>query len=157
MGAILGVIQAAADNDDFREDSKDGKKTNHDTTTVLYRSIIKEEFSRQAIANSDLQRSQQRALKPDDYEHLVKLKHIDKPKQVSLPDFNLARGLQTLDRDYLKPTDKQLQANQMNISWVLGHLSPMSLFHRDVNLTSQLCPSWSAFNSKACAPLISYE
>lgn len=31
-----GFIQAAADNDDFQEDTLDGKRTTHATSMVLY-------------------------------------------------------------------------------------------------------------------------
>ena len=40
-----GFLQAAADNDDFCEDSKDGKKTTHATTMVLYQSKLIGMFS----------------------------------------------------------------------------------------------------------------
>ena len=142
-----GFIQAAADNDDFREDTKNGKTT-HGTTMVLYQSIPHGQFSNRIITPRNLPKTRRTRLNVEDYGHLTKLRHIELPKQPTLPNFNEARVLQLLERNFLEPTDRSSQAKQKNLLWILTRLSPASLFNLNILPTSQQCPSWSAFNSR---------
>ena len=73
-----GFIQAAADNDDFCEDTIDGKRTTHATTMVLYQ-------HNQSEISLDGHPAKTRNRAITDYEELVEISNIQKNKDRSSP------------------------------------------------------------------------
>ena len=82
-----GFIQAAADNDDFCEDSKDGKKTTHANTMVLYQSKLSGMFADENYSRP-MSKTRKQTIKEIDYKDLSKVQFIELSKGVSLPDYN---------------------------------------------------------------------
>ena len=80
-------IQAAASNDDFCEDSKDGKKTTHANTMVLYQSKLSGMFADENYSRP-ISKTRKQNIKEIDYKDLLKVQFIELSKGVSLPDYN---------------------------------------------------------------------
>lgn len=147
LPASLGFIQAAADNDDFQEDTRDGKNTTHGTTMVL--------FQRQGIQNGSFARpmlkTRKRSLHSVDYKELVELKKIQTSKQkASPPSFQYSRAAREFSdiSNLLKFSSGLANAALLDLEWVMARLMPTKLYELNIRTLSQKCPSWSSYNAR---------
>ena len=134
-------VQAAADNNDFQEETIDGKMTTHATSLVLYQRKI--EPNANQMPNDIPKRVRERSLKD-----------IDKirPKLLSLS--NTSRKPSTtdlfgkVDLQWFVNTDcaAKEEANLLDNAWILARMCPDKLFEITIDNPDQVVPSWAAFN-----------
>ena len=112
-------IQAAASNDDFCEDSKDGKKTTHANTMVLYQSKLSGTFADENYSRP-MSKTRKQTIKEIDYKDLLKVQFIKLSKGVSLSDYNQKEAQNMLvGRDFTAKTPALIKAFAEDISWIL--------------------------------------
>ena len=134
-------VQAAADNNDFQEETIDGKMTTHATSLVLYQRKIEPNVNQ--MPNDIPKRVRERSLKD-----------IDKirPKLLSLS--NTSRKPSTtdlfgkVDLQWFVNTDcaAKEEANLLDNAWILARMCPDKLFEITIDNPDQVVPSWTAFN-----------
>ena len=145
LPASLGFIQAAADNDDFQEDTRDGRQTTHGTTMVLLQQQA--EFGTVSLSGN-VSKTRRTSLKPDDYQKLIYLKEINQFKKVEPKMLKETRAMRTLDRDFLSTTPAMHAASTAEQEWILARLAPTKFFDLDIQPSYQNCPSWSSHNAR---------
>jgi hypothetical protein len=141
----FGFIQAAADNDDFMEDTIDGKRTTHATTMVLYQNQ-----SASPVCVRLVRRTRQKRLKRSIYENLLKLRVINKakerPQPPSITESTVLRQIKASTKSC--HTESMDKAYRLDQEWILSRLTPTKSFELNITPNTQRIPSWSAFNTQ---------
>ena len=143
----FGLIQAAADNDDFQESTRDGKNTTQGTTMILFQQQAPGDRQRYVRR---VEKTRKTSLNPDDYNQLMKQKHIIFAKMIKPLSYRGTEGIRKLSEDYSSHTLSIDAAVTMDHQWLLSRLAPTKLFDIDIQPGTQQCPNWSSFNSAHC-------
>lgn len=144
----IGFIQAAADNDDFLEHTRDGKQTTHGTTMVLYQ---QQGFINQTYAHP-VAKTRNRSLNPAEYQQLLGLRNISHSKKPNPMHIRESRAVRELNQDLLALTPLRDDACALDSAWILARMAPAKLFELDIKPSYQHCPSWSSFNARNNIP-----
>ena len=146
--ATFGFIQAAADNDDFQEDTRDGKNTTHGTTMVLFQRLGDVGDGR--FGSKPIVKSRARYLEPSQYMNLIKLKDMHLSKQKPSPlSIRGTAGLRTLqERSFSQISETMNTAVSIDHDFIFARLAPTKLFELDVAPLNQNVPSWSSLNCR---------
>ena len=137
-------IQAAADNNDFCEETLDGKLTTHATTTVLYQrnSIVPLEAALVGNFGNAVKSSKERSLKKKiDSQMIVEYGACGKRPTAS----NLLGNVQLSWFNTL--SDITFQASLLDLGWCLFRMCPKEIFDVSIEATeNQAVPGWTSFN-----------
>ena len=141
----LGLIQAAADDDDFQVDTRDGNQSTHGTTMMLLQH--RSQFG--AVPELGTRTKTRRtSLESDEFTEFFTRTTISLPKKVEPPSVIEARAIRVMQRDFLQDTTTLQTALKIDQEWVLTRLAPTKLFDLQIQPSSQTCPSWSAYNAR---------
>ena len=97
-----------------------------------------------------VEKTRKTSLNPDDYNQLMKQKHIILAKKIKPMSYRGTEAIRKLSEDYSSRTLSMDAAVTMDHQWLLSRLAPTKLFDIDIQPGTQQCPSWSSFNSAHC-------
>ena len=142
--AERGLLQAAADNDDFMEETIDGKNTTHGTTMVLLQHL----GAFAPTLTRPVSKTRQTSLEKDELRNLLSIQKAMLPKGSSFPGFRESRAIRMLlNTDYAQ-TPGVASSYTLDMEWILNRLAPSKFFDLDIVPSSQSCPSWSSWNAR---------
>lgn len=142
-------IQAAADNNDFQEETLDGKLTTHATTMVLYQRSVKEPVPVLTSTGKfgALPKRPRNSTMETPPSQIQIIKAYNAGNKRSHPAS--LKGKVNIDW-FLKPDRTSSNvARLLDQAWILCRMCPTKLFTVTLDNANQCIPGWSAFNEKS--------